>query len=398
MASSSHHEGFGGRPLWAEIDLDALAYNVQALKGQASGAALAAVVKANAYGHGAIAIARAVLEAGAERLAVICVDEGEQLRRAGLGAPILVMGHSPISDARRIVQLRLTPTVNSQEMAVALAAAASEEGVNQPIHLKLDSGLSRYGLLPQELISLAESIQHLSPLVVEGLFTHFASADEEDKSFVLQQFKLFLEVAERLPWISIRHVSNTASLLDMPEISLDLVRPGIGIYGCYPSRWVNKGLKLRPVFTLKSRIARLTRLLPGQCVSYGRTWTAPRLSLIALVMCGYGDGLPRSLSNRGSVLVRGQRAPIVGRVCMDMCMADVTDIPNVAVDDEVVLIGRQEEGNIPVEEIAELCDTINYEILCGIAARVPRVYMRDGRVVGSETLVQGLSAVGVGAS
>lgn len=398
MTSSSHPEGGWGRPLWAEIDLDALTHNVRGLKRQANGASLAAVVKANAYGHGAVAIARAALEAGAERLAVICVDEGEQLRRAGLNAPILVMGHSPLSDAGRIVQLRLTPTVNSWEMALALAEAAAQEGVVQPVHLKLDSGLVRYGLPPQELVPLAEAIRGLPALTAEGLFTHFASADEGEKAFTHQQYQLFLEVAQRLSWIPIRHVSNTATLLDMPEMSLEMVRPGIGIYGCYPSSQVSNGLELRPVLALKSRIVRLTRLAPGQTVSYGRTWTAPRPSLIALVMCGYGDGLPRALSNRGSLLVRGQRAPIVGRVCMDMCMVDVTDIPEVGLNDEVVIIGRQGEASLPVEEIASLCGTISYEVLCGIAPRVPRVYVRQGQVVGVETLVEGLlSAAEVGA-
>lgn len=390
MTSSSHPEGGWGRPLWAEIDLDALTYNVRGLRRQANGAILAAVVKANAYGHGAVAIARAALEAGAERLAVICVDEGEQLRRAGLNAPILVMGHSPLSDAGRIVQLRLTPTVNSWEMALALAEAAAQEGIVLPIHLKLDSGLVRYGLPPDELVPLAEALRGLPSLAAEGLFTHFASADEGEKAFTHQQYQLFLEVAQRLSWIPIRHVSNTATLLDMPEMSLEMVRPGIGIYGCYPSPQVSNGLELRPVLALKSRIVRLTRLAPGQTVSYGRTWAAQRPSLIALVMCGYGDGLPRALSNRGSVLVRGQRAPIVGRVCMDMCMVDVTDIPEVGLNDEVVIIGCQAEASIPVEEIASLCGTISYEVLCGIAPRVPRVYVRQGRVVGVETLVEGL--------
>ena len=380
-----------GHPLWAEIDLDALAHNIRELKDQARGAMLTAVVKANAYGHGSRGIARAAIEAGAQRFAVISVDEGEHLRRASVTAPILVMGHSPASDARRIVELRLTPTINSQETALDLAQAAVAEGVVQPIHIKIDTGLSRYGLPPQEAIALAESLRELPSLTVEGIFTHFATADEGETTYTHQQYKTFLEVAQRLPWIPLRHVSNTASLLDMPEMSLDMVRPGMGIYGYYPSSQVSHSVELRPVLSLKSRIARLARLTPGQSVSYGRTWKAKRTSAIALVMCGYGDGLPRALSNRGSLLVRGRRAPIVGRVCMDMCMADVTDIPGVAVDDEVVIIGRQGEEEIPADEVAELSATISYEILCGIATRVPRHYLQEGRIVGVETLVQGLT-------
>ena len=373
--------GWWGRPLWAEIDLDALAYNVASLKGQAGPAAMAAVVKANAYGHGAVGIAQAALEAGAERLAVICVDEGEQLRRAGIRAPVLVMGHSPVSDARRIVELELTPTVNSLEMAQALAREADAAGLRQPLHLKVDTGLNRYGLTPAEIVPLAEALRDVPALEVEGIFTHFASADEGDKRFTLEQYTVFRGVVEKLPWIPMRHVSNTATLLDRPEMSLDLVRPGVGMYGLYPSQYVSRTLNLRPVLSLKSRVARLTSIAPGDSVSYGRTWRANRPSVIALVMCGYGDGLPRVLSNRGSALVRGRRIPMVGRVCMDMFMADVTDVPAVAEGDEVVIIGRQGEAEITAQEIGDLCGTISYEILCGITARVPRLYLRAGRLV-----------------
>ncbi|KPK22127.1 MAG: alanine racemase [Dehalococcoidia bacterium SM23_28_1] len=376
-----------GRPVWAEIDLDALADNVRLLKSQANGAALMAVVKANAYGHGAVAVARAALAAGADRLGVICVDEGEQLRRAGISAPILVMGHTPVGEAQRLADLSLTPSVVSDQMALALARVASERRNEMPVHLKVDTGLNRYGLPPSEAADLGRWLRDLAGIRTEGLFTHFASADEEDKSYTAQQHKLFLSVAEQLDWVPIRHVSNTATLLRMPDMSLEMVRPGLGIYGCYPSSQVKRSLPLRPVLSLKGRIARLTSIGPGESVSYGRTWRASRPSLIGLVMCGYADGLPRALSNRGSVLVRGRRAPIVGRVCMDMCMVDVSGIPDVAVDDEVVIIGRQGEDEISAEEVAELCGTISYEILCGITTRMPRLYLRQGRIVSKQTLV-----------
>lgn len=386
VLDSPQANGWWGRPLWVEIDLDALSFNVVSLKRQAGPAAMAVVVKANGYGHGALGVARAVLEAGAERLAVICVDEGEQLRRAGITAPILVMGHSPVSDARRVVELGLTPTVNAQEMGRALAREADAAGVRQPVHVKVDTGLNRYGASPQEVVPLAEALREMPSLEVEGIFTHFASADEGDKRFTLEQYTIFRAVVEKLPWIPIRHVSNTATLLDRPEMSLDMVRPGVGVYGLYPSRHVSRSLKLRPVLSLKSRIIRLTSLAPGDSVSYGRTWRANRPSIIGLVMCGYGDGLPRSLSNRGSLLVGGRRVPVAGRVCMDMCMVDVTDVPDVAEGDEVVIIGRQGEAEITVDEVADLCGTISYEILCGISARVPRLYLRAGRLAGAETL------------
>jgi alanine racemase len=376
-----------GRPVWAEVDLDALAHNVNELKKRAGGATLLAVVKANAYGHGAVAVSRAALEAGADRLAVICVEEGEQLRLAGIGAPILVMGPTLPNQAERIVDLSLTPTVNSREMALALSGYAAAQGIVQPVHLKVETGLNRFGLPPEELVPLAEFLRELPGIEVEGLFTHFAAGDENDKTYTRGQFDVFMGVASSLSWIPLRHVSNTATVLDMPELSLEGVRPGIGIYGCYPSAEVSRSVALRPVLSLKSRVARLKRLSPGETVSYGRTWRAERPSIIALVACGYGDGLRRALSNRGNVLVRGQRVPIVGRVAMDMCVADVTDVPGVEVGDEIVLIGRQGGGEIPAEELAALCDTMNYEILCGITARVPRVYLRDGQAVAVESLL-----------
>ncbi len=379
-----------GRLLWAEIDLDALAFNIKALKIQASPATLAAVVKANGYGHGSAEVAHAALAAGADCLAVISVDEGEQLRRAGVQAPILVMGHTPVNDAQRIVGLRLTPTVNGRELPLALAALAEAAGVVQPVHLKVDTGLSRYGRPAQEVVALAEALRAIPFLVVEGIYTHFASADETDKTFMQEQYRVFTAAADQLPWISVRHVSNTATLLDCPEMSGDMVRPGLGIYGLYPSAEVKRDLGLRPVLSLKGRLARLAFVSPGDSVSYGRTWRASRPSVIGLAMCGYADGLPRLLSNRGSVLVKGERAPIVGRVCMDMCMLDVTDIEGVAEGDEVVIIGSQGESCITAGDLAEICGTISYEILCGIAERVPRAYFRNGEVVKVGTLTSPL--------
>ncbi len=350
-----------------------------------------AVVKANAYGHGAVPVAKAVLAVGADRLGVVCVDEGEELRRAGIDAPILVMGHTPTAQAERVVSLSLTPSVGNRPFAEALSEAAISAGVTLPVHLKLETGLNRYGLPPEQLLPLAESIRHLPGLDVEGLWTHFATGDETDKSYVLRQFRAFSEVAGRLPWIRLLHVANTATVLDMPELSLGMVRVGIGIYGCYPSSEVARDLALRPVLSLKSRVARLRRIEVGASAGYGCTWTAARASVVALVMAGYGDGLRRALSNKGSVLIRGRRAPIVGRIAMDMCVADVTDIPYVAIDDEVVLIGRQRNEEIAAEEVAQLCDTISYEMLTGITARVPRLYLRDGRTVAVQTLVEATS-------
>ncbi|HEY8490245.1 MAG TPA: alanine racemase [Dehalococcoidia bacterium] len=382
-----------GRPAWAEIDLDALTENVRALKDQARPAGLIAMVKANAYGHGAVMVARAAVEAGADRLGVTCVDEGVELREGGVTAPILILGHTPPHDAERTVRYDLTPTVNGRDLADALSRHAVALGRTVPVHVKLDSGMNRYGLPEEGLLDLAAYLRRLPGLQVEGLYTHFAAADEADKAFTREQFRRFQAVAARLPWIPLRHAANTAGLLDLPETALDFVRCGIGLYGYYPSDEVRRDAPLRPVLSLKSRLVRLRRLEPGETVGYGRTWTARRPSLVGLAAVGYGDGYRRALSNRAHVLVRGRRAPVAGRVSMDQTTIDITDVPGVQEGDEVVFIGTQGEEVVTADELAALCDTISYEILTGISARVPRVYLRQGRVVAVQSLVQPPAAV-----
>lgn len=381
-----------GRPVWAEIDLDALEHNVRALAGRAAPARLYAVVKANAYGHGAVAIARAALAAGAAGIGVVCVDEGEELRLAGIEAPVLVLGYTQASEAERIVGLRLTPTVDSMQTALALSRFAADRGVTQPVHVELESGLNRHGLELDELVAFAGSLRALPGIEVEGIFTHFAAAEEGDSAFTRMQHEALLAASARLPWIPVRHCSASASILLSPEMSLDMVRAGLGIYGYEPAPGAAAGLELQRVLTLKSRVARVIELEPGATVGYGRAWTARRRSTIALVMCGYADGLRRALSNRAQVLVRGQRAPIAGRIAMDMCMADVTDVPGVAPDDEVVIIGAQGSELVDADELAGLADTISWEILAGISARVPRLYLRGGAPVAETTLNQRVPA------
>jgi alanine racemase len=379
-------ERWTGRPVWAEIDLDALAHNVRTFIELAAPAKLYAIVKANAYGHGAPAIGRAALEAGAAGLGVVCVDEGEELRRAGIDAPVLILGHAQTAEAERIVELLLTPTVTSMQMALALSRFAGDRGLTQPVHVELESGLNRNGLPLDELAAFAEAVRDLPALTIEGLYTHFAAAEEGDKTFTNAQYQALMRASERLPWIPMRHCSASASTLNAPHMALDMVRAGLGIYGYHPAPDCGDSVELRPVMSLKSRIARLIELDPGATVGYGRTWTAQRPSTIALIMCGYADGYRRALSNRAHVLVRGRRAPIAGRIAMDMCMADVTDVPGVAPDDEVVIMGRQESEAVDAEELAALADTISWEILAGISARVPRIYVREGVPVAETTL------------
>ena len=375
-----------GRPVWAEIDLDALVHNVRVLAERAAPAKLYAIVKANAYGHGAPAVAAAAVDAGAAGLGVVCVDEGEELRSAGIDAPILILGYTHAAEAERIVELELTPTVGTMQMALALSRFATQRGVTQKIHIELESGLNRHGLELEPLVAFAESVRELPSIEIEGIFTHFAAAEEGDQSFTTAQYDALLAASARLPWIPIRHCSASASLLGSPEMALEMVRAGLAIYGYEPATGLGAGLGLRTVLSLKSRVARVLDVEPGATVGYGRTWVAERPSRIALVMCGYADGLRRALSNRASVLVGGQRAPVAGRIAMDMCMVDVTDVPGVAVDDEVVIIGSQGSETVTADELGELAGTISWEILSGITARVPRLYLRGGAIVAETTL------------
>lgn len=375
-----------GRPCWAEIDLDALSHNVRILAARAAPVRLMAVVKANAYGHGAVACARAALEAGATQLAVVCVDEGEELRRAGVTAPVVVLGYTPPGLAERAVSLGLQPTVGDPTFLDALSRAAAAKGTTVAIHLELETGLNRHGLVPDALVALAERARALPGIRVEGLFTHFAAAEEGDQRFTRRQFEILRTTAARVPWIPTRHCSASASTLLDPEMALDLVRPGLSMYGYKPAPWVGTEDDLRPVMSLRSRIARVLEIAPGETVGYGRTWAASRRSRIALVMCGYGDGYRRSFSNRAHVLVRGRRAPVVGRVAMDMCMADVTALPEVIQGDQVTLLGRDGDEKVDADELATLADTISWEVVTAISARVPRLYVRGGTVAAVTTL------------
>lgn len=379
---------WNGRSVWAEIDLDAIAHNVRALAARAGPSKLYAIVKANAYGHGAVAVAAAAIDAGAAGLGVVCVDEGEELRNAGIDAPILIVGYTHAAEAERIVELRLTPTVCSMQTALALSRFASQHGITQRIHIELESGLNRHGLRLDELVAFAESARAFPSIEVEGLFTHFAAAEEGEAAFTRAQYDALIEASTRLPWIPIRHCAASASVLNAPEMALEMVRAGIAIYGYEPAPGIAAGAELRRALSLKARVARVLNVEAGATVGYGRTWVAQHPSTIALIMCGYADGYRRALSSRAHVLIRGQRAPIAGRIAMDMCMADVTGIPGVAPDDEAVIMGEQGGERIDADELAGLADTISWEILAGITARVPRIYLRGGTAAAVSTLNQ----------
>lgn len=367
-----------GLRVWAEIDLDRVISNVTNLRARAAQAQLLAIVKGNAYGHGAVPVARAAIEAGAWGLGVVGVDEGEELRRGGITAPIVVLGSSPAAAARRIVAAGLRAMTGSAELGLALAQAAVEADTRAIVHIKVETGLNRFGLLPDEAVALAEKLRDTPGIVVEGLATHLASVDEGDKTFTYQQYKRFRHASDRLAWIPLHHISSTGAVLDLPELNHGLVRCGIGVYGYYPSDDVRHSVDLLPVLSLRSRVARVMELEPGESVGYGRTWTAARPSRVALVMAGYADGIRRSLSSRGVALVHGQRVPYAGRIAMDMLMVDITAVPGVDVDDEVTLIGEQGSETISADEMAALAGTISYEVMAGIMHRVPRLYTRGG--------------------
>ncbi len=375
-----------GLRVWAEIDLDRVAANVRALDQRAGVARLLAVVKANAYGHGAVPVSRAAIEAGAWGLGVISVDEGEELRRAGIDGPVLVLGSSSPAMAQRIVGSGLRAVVGSIEMGQALSAAATSAGRQALVHVKVETGLNRFGLLPPDAVALAETLRGLPGIVVEGLATHLASVDEGDKTFTYQQYKAFRACADQLSWIPLHHISSTGAVLDLPEMGLGLVRCGIGVYGYYPSDEVQRAVELQPVMALRSRVARVANVETGASVGYGRSWTAQRPSRVALVMAGYADGIRRSLSNQGVALVGGRRAPYAGRVAMDMLMLDITDLPDVAVDDEVTLIGEQDGAVLSADELASRAGTISYELLAGVMARVPRLFLRGGCIAARQDL------------
>lgn len=368
------------RNAWIEIDLAALEQNLAAIRARlSSGAAVIAVVKANAYGHGAAQVARALEDAGVGQFAVAWLDEAIALRGAGIQQPIVVLEHGFPAGANAAVANDITCTVHSREMASALSAAAIAAGRVASIQVKVDTGLHRFGLDAREAVELAEWCRTLPAISVGALWTHMANADEADDAFSTAQLQRFDEVRSALAWIPHSHAANSATALRRPESHFDGVRTGLSLYGLLPDNTPDPGVV--PVMSLKARLARVHRLAAGEGVSYGRTWCAVRDSVVGLVPVGYADGWRRSLGNRGEVLVAGQRCPIVGRVCMDQLLVDLTSLNTLPVEgDEVVLMGEQGGARITAEEIAALTGTITWEVVSSLLPRIPRVYHRAGHV------------------
>ena len=375
--------------VYAEINLDAIVKNVDnlmALTKENTGAL--AVVKADGYGHGDVAVAKAVAQK-VTGYAVATLDEAVNLRENGVKKPILVLGYVDPYEFDILVSHEITATVFDVETAQLLADAARVQKKQAHCHIKVDTGMRRIGLEPDENgIAIVKQITALKELSADGIFTHFAASDETDKTSAEHQFKLFTDFTGRLEKEGIhftyRHCANSAAVIDMPQVDLDMVRLGIAMYGMYPSDEVKKEkVELFPALDLKSHITMVKEIPAGEKVSYGGTFTTTRTTKLATVSVGYGDGYPRALSSKGYVLVRGQKAPIVGRVCMDQMMVDVTDIENVTRADIVTLIGKDGDAEITVEEIAALAGTFNYEFVCDLGKRIPRSYYLNGEYIGT---------------
>jgi len=372
--------------VWVEVDLKAIAHNIRELRRITNPKArIMAVVKANAYGHGMIEVARQSLENGAEALGIANIEEGIQLRKAGIDAPVLIFGYTSPVHAKKLIEFDITQTVYSYETSRALSEALSAYGKKIKVHIKVDTGMGRLGLLGEitdSSVSEAESISRLPMLELEGIYTHFATADESDRSYAGKQFEIFMGFLNQLRIagleIPVTHAANSAAIINMPETHLDMVRAGISIYGLYTSEEVDRSIiNLKPAMELKTKIIHLKKVPAGFKVGYGTTYETEKPTTIATVSIGYADGLNRLLSSKGRMLVcGGQSAPIVGRVCMDMTMLDVGEILEIVMEEEAVVFGKQGNASISVDEIASTINTINYEVISTIMERVPRIYLR----------------------
>lgn len=375
MSTTSSHFH---RPVWAEVDLQAIAHNIceirKLLKPKVR---LMVVVKADAYGHGALAVAKTALANGADYLAVAILDEALALRQEQITAPILILGYTPPEQAHLLVENDITQTVYSMEQARAISAAAVSQGKQAKLHLKIDTGMGRIGVSPEEAPKFSQAIAKLPGIFLEGAFTHMSSADE-DESYTRTQFAHFMDAISRVESlgisIPIKHAANSATTVLFPEMHLDMARAGIITYGLSPSPKCAKLIDLRSAMQLKALVSHVKTVPANTSISYGRRFTTDAPSVIATLPIGYADGWSRLLSNKAQVLVHGRLAPVVGRICMDQCMFDATGVPGVQTGDEVLLFGTQEDKTILVDEVAAHIGTINYEIVCMLSKRIPRVY------------------------
>ncbi|AGX44811.1 alanine racemase [Clostridium saccharobutylicum] len=375
------------RPVWAEIDLDAIAFNMKNIKKLAQDKEVIAVVKADCYGHGAVDVAPILIENGASRLAVAVLSEGIELRKSRVTEPIMILGYTPSDFGEELINYDIEQTVYDLEYAKELSKIALSLNKKAKIHIALDTGMGRIGFIPsQESLDAVTEICGLGGLDVIGIFTHFSTSDEQNKDYTYEQFKKYTDFVTNLSkrgiQVPLKHVSNSGAIIDLKETYLDSVRAGIILYGYYPSNDINKeNLSLKPALTLKTRIAHIKEMDENMYISYGRTFKTERKSIIATIPIGYADGYSRLLAPNAKVIINGKFAKVVGRICMDQCMIDVTDIEDVKINDEVIILG--EDGNLKMnaDDLAEIMGTINYEILCMLKERIPRVYIKNNEIV-----------------
>ena len=368
-----------GRPTFCFIDLDALRWNLRQVREKVGAPVkILSMVKANAYGHGAPAVSRALAAEGSDSFGVATVEEGVELRRAGIRLPILVLAGAYLDQLDQFFENNLTPVVHEIDGLRRLDRAVHSRGTSLNVHLKIDTGMGRMGILAAEIESWAAELKNLRALKLEGIFSHFSHAESVEGDYTQKQLELFQSVVTRLRSEGISppltHLANSAAIITLPSAYFEMVRPGLMLYGVYPSPAMAKQISLKPVLSWTTRILQLKKVPSGSSISYGQTFVTTRDSLIATLPIGYADGYPRLLSNRGEVLAKGKRAPVAGSVCMDLTMIDVTDIGGIQQGDEVVLLGRQGDAEVSADEIAAWSNTISYEILTSIGARVPRIY------------------------
>ena len=369
------------RPTFAEINLGAIRHNLRKIKQIVGrGVKILGIVKADAYGHGMREVSRVIVEEGVDYLGVASLDEAKELRSIGIKDPIVILGMILPQEAEGVLKFNVIQAVSNLCIARELSKLAQVKNRKVKLHIKIDTGMGRLGFWHEEAIGFVKKIASLKNIIIDGIFTHFPSA-EHDKLFTnrqIQSFKILIEglLKHRIN-IPIKHTSNSMAILDFKHTHLNMVRPGLIMYGLYPRRDVIEKLKVKPSLTLKTKISYIKTVPKGRSISYGRTYITQKNTKTATIPVGYGDGYSRDLSNKAEVLIQGRRAPIAGRVCMDMCMVDIGHLKGVREGDEVVLIGRQGKEDIRVEELAGLMDTIPYEVVCNIGQRVPRVY-REG--------------------
>ncbi len=377
---------------WAEVNLDAIKSNIINIKSSLSAnTKIMAVVKADGYGHGFLESASTLIQNGADYLAVACPDEALLVRKKGIQIPILILGYSDSERFEELILNDVTQTVFDYESAAKLSEIALKNGKKAKIHIKIDTGMARIGYQygydeesDKNTVDEILKIVQLKGIDAEGIFTHFSVADEPDDNYTAEQFDKFMKLVSELEnkgvTFKYRHCCNSAATLMFPEMHLDMVRPGIILYGCYPSEYVKSNFELKPAMQFKTRVINISKINKNSPISYGKTFVADRDLIVATIPVGYADGFPRLLSNKANVIVNGKIVPVLGRICMDQCMIDVTSVNNINVGDEVIVFGSQGDCFIPVESIAELSDTINYEILCSVGKRIPRIYLKEGSV------------------